>query len=57
MLGQIIRERMGKIKKRMILNCKRSRVSKAARAGYRVILPRLIDIVFQTLGLMSDLEL
>jgi len=49
----IIKMRAGKLKTRLILNSKESGVSEQASKRERVILPRLLDVVFDILALLS----
>jgi hypothetical protein len=52
-LGIITKIRAGKVKKRMILDTSASDVKSSTRKGQRVILPRLLDAINQTLTLMA----
>ena len=54
-LGCITRRRFGKTKRRLILDSKRSGVSRAAGVAYRSVLPRVLDLVFDTLEMMVDI--
>ena len=54
-IGCITKVSRGKIKKRIIVDAKQSKVSKAARLKFRSILPRVLDVVFDALELLSDL--
>ena len=54
-IGCITRQRMGKIKRRLIVDSKRSGVSRAAGLGFRSVLPRMLDLVFESLEMMADL--
>ncbi len=56
-LGCVVKERFGKIKKRVIVDSKQSGVSRTASLGFRSVLPRVLDLVFDTLELMSDLSI
>jgi len=53
--GQIIKVKLDKIKRRLILDSKSSGVSEHASKLERVILPRLLDVVFDILSLMDDI--
>jgi len=52
--GLVIKMRNGKLKRRLILDSKSSGVSIYASKRERVILPRLLDIIFDILGLMVN---
>ena len=52
-LGMITKEKDGKTKRRLILDCKESGVNKKASGGGRLLLPRVTDIVDDALYLMS----
>ena len=54
-LGCISRIKYGRLKHRLILDSKRSGVSRAATLPVRSVLPRLMDIIFETLESMSEL--
>lgn len=53
-LGMITKEKDGRVKRRLILDCKESGVNRLARSGGRLILPRVSDIVDDALYLMSQ---
>jgi hypothetical protein len=52
-LGLVVRTRKGRTKKRIILDTKESGVGKTSRKSYRVILPRNLDFVNDSLDLLS----
>ena len=52
--GLITKWKNGKLKKRIILDCKQSGLSKRTRRKYRVILPRIRDAVRDVLILLSS---
>ena len=51
-LGMITKEKDGRTKRRLILDCKESKVNIKAKKGGRLILPRLTDVVDDALHLM-----
>jgi hypothetical protein len=53
--GTVTKIRNGKTKHRIILDAKASLVAKCADLPYRVILPRVLDFIFEILGLMCDM--
>ena len=52
-LGMITKEKDGRIKRRLILDCKESGVNKKAHKGGRLVLPRVTDVVDDALHLMN----
>ena len=58
--GLVVKTKKGKTKKRLILDGTSSGVSKKATKGQRIILPKLLDVVYDILNLMAtgkDVEL
>ena len=55
-LGMITKEKDGKIKRRLILDCKESNVNKLAKSGGKLLLPRTSDALDDALYLMSQCE-
>ena len=53
-MGMITKEKDGRTKRRLILDCKESRVNERARKGGKLILPRVSDVVDDTLYLMRQ---
>ena len=51
-LGMITKEKEGRIKRRLILDCKESGVNQKAQKGGRLILPRISDAVEDAMQLM-----
>ena len=56
-IGHIQKIRNGKLKSRIVIDSKRSRVSRAARRFDRCQLPRLTDVVWDALALMATILL
>ena len=52
-MGLIVKEKDGRISKRMILDTKQSRLKECSAKHQRVLLPRLLDTITQALNLMS----
>ena len=50
----ITKERAGKVKKRIVLNTKKSRVAESSSKIERVVLPRALDSVWDLLDLMAE---
>ena len=50
----ITKERNGKVKKRIILNLKRSKVSSSSVSSERVLLPRTLDNTWDLMDLMAE---
>ena len=55
-LGMITKEKEGRIKRRLILDCKESGVNKKAKKGGKLVLPRISDAVEDALYLMNKTE-
>eukprot|EP00435_Cladocopium_sp_Y103_P030056 s3225_g7.t1 len=55
-LGMITKEKDGKVKRRLILDCKESGVNRLAASGGRLLLPRISDAIDDALYLMSQSE-
>ena len=53
-IGLIIKEKNGKVHKRMILDTKQSKLKECSAKHQRVLLPRLLDAITQALNLMND---
>jgi hypothetical protein len=53
-IGQIVKTRKGRTKRRMILDIKESGVGRATRKTYRVVLPRVTDAVRDGLESLSE---
>ena len=49
----VVKEKQGRVKRRLILDLKRSGISKRTRKTHRVVLPRLSDLVSDVLRLLS----
>ena len=54
--GCITRTKNGRLKKRIILDLKQSNITKCTKRKWRAILPRMMDLVADTLDLSCDLE-
>lgn len=55
-LGMITKEKEGKIKRRLILDCKQSRVNELACSGGKLVLPRTSDAIDDALYLMNQCQ-
>ena len=53
-LGNIVKMRNGKKKTQVVLDQKRSGVSKAAKKFERAALPKVLDVVFEALDLCDE---
>lgn len=53
-LGVIAKEKEGRLKRRLNLDCKESGVNRKARKGGGLVLPRVTDIVDEALFLMNE---
>ena len=53
-IGVITKKRLGKIKRRIVADAKRSQVSAASRKFQRVELPRITDVVVDTLEQLAE---
>lgn len=51
--GQVIRERDGKTKRRLILDSKESGITRCARKHQRIVLPTVNDYIFDALDMMA----
>ncbi|CAK0891828.1 unnamed protein product [Prorocentrum cordatum] len=55
-LGMITKVKNGKIKRRLILDCKQSGVNATARQRQRIVLPRLSDVIDDALYLLRECQ-